>query len=183
MALDIQFKIALRWRPNSDSSNNSPLIFPKTTLTKQSSKFTFVTNQTCLSSLHHSSPPPPPPPSNGTRHTSLLVEKYNYNEHQRLRDLLEKLSNTNSCPLQILSDYGDWSKDQFWAVIKFLIHASRSPEALQVRSLSLSLSLSHTHTHTLTKKFLLLGVLRLLILCISSLVVEKKKKKKKTWVL
>ena len=139
MALDIQCKIALRWRPNSDSSNNSPLIFPKTTLTKQSSKFTFVTNQTCLSSLHHSSPPPPPP-SNGTRHTSLLVEKYNYNEHQRLRDLLEKLSNTNSCPLQILSDYGDWSKDQFWAVIKFLIHASRSPEALQVRSLSLSLS-------------------------------------------
>ena len=173
MALDIQCKIALRWRPNSDSSNNSPLIFPKTTLTKQSSKFTFVTNQTCLSSLHHSSPPPPPP-SNGTRHTSLLVEKYNYNEHQRLRDLLEKLSNTNACPLQILSDYGDWSKDQFWAVIKFLIHASRSPEALQVRSLSLSLS------HTLTQKFSLLGVLRLLILCISSLVIEEKKK---TWVL
>ncbi|XP_075653204.1 pentatricopeptide repeat-containing protein At4g14190, chloroplastic [Castanea sativa] len=131
MALGTQCKIAFRWRPNSDSSNNSPLIFPKTTLTKQFSKFTFVTNQTCLSSLHHSSPPPPPP-SNGTRHTSLLVEKYNYNEHQRLRDLLEKLSNTNSCPLQILTDYGDWTKEQFWVVIKFLIHASRSLEVLQV---------------------------------------------------
>ena len=155
MALDIQCKIAFRWRPNSDSGNNSPLIFPKTTLAKQSFKFTFVTNQTCLSSLHHSSPPPP---SNGTRPTSLLVEKYNYNEHQRLRDLLEKLSNTNSCPLQILTDYGDWTKDQFWAVVKFLIHASRSLEVLQVRSLSLSL----THTHTQTQKFSLLGVLRVI---------------------
>ena len=50
-------------------------------------------------------------------------------------------------------------------------------DLLKLFRFALSLSLSLSHTHTLTKKFSLLGVLRLLILCISSLVVEKKKKK------
>ena len=153
MALDFQCNIAFRWKPNSNSNPNSNssinnhknLLFPKTTLTKPFSKFTiFLTNQNSLiSSFHHS---PPHVNDNGTSQTAPLVE--NFNEHQSLRDLLGRLSNTNSCPLQILSDDGDWTKDQFWAVIRFLTHASRPHQILQVFSLSLSLS----DTHTLTQK-------------------------------
>lgn len=38
----------------------------------------------------------------------------------------------DSCPVQLLRDYGDWTKDQFWAVVRFLTHASRSKEIFQL---------------------------------------------------
>ncbi|KAK8493011.1 hypothetical protein V6N13_060503 [Hibiscus sabdariffa] len=85
----------------------------------------------CLSSLRPSPPPPPPPEAGSSRtHTTLLVETYHH--HRRLRALLEKLEKEGSCPLQILRDDGDWTKNDFWAAIRFLKHASRSNEILQV---------------------------------------------------
>ncbi|KAK9009707.1 hypothetical protein V6N11_036235 [Hibiscus sabdariffa] len=85
----------------------------------------------CLSSLRPSPPPPPPPDAGSSRtHTTLLVETYHH--HRRLRALLEKLEKEGSCPLQILRDDGDWTKNDFWAAIRFLKHASRSNEILQV---------------------------------------------------
>jgi hypothetical protein len=127
--------IAFTWRSNSDpnstsSSSSSNNIFPKTTLTKPSRKFPFLTTQTSLSCLQ-----PSPAHSNGTRYTTLPVET-SY-EHQKIRDLLEKLGKKNACPLLILRDDGDWTKDQFWAVVRFLKHASRSHEILQVLSILL----------------------------------------------
>ncbi|KAJ4955225.1 hypothetical protein NE237_012008 [Protea cynaroides] len=67
---------------------------------------------------------------NKTKHTTLLVETFH--ENQWLKTLLGKLSRKNSNPLQILQDDGDWSKDHFWAVMKFLKETSRSKDALQV---------------------------------------------------
>uniref|UniRef100_A0A2P2JC01 Uncharacterized protein MANES_05G198900 n=1 Tax=Rhizophora mucronata TaxID=61149 RepID=A0A2P2JC01_RHIMU len=63
-------------------------------------------------------------------HTTLLVESYY--EHQSLKALVDKLNKKASCPLEILQDDGDWSKDHFWTVIRFLQHSSRSKEILQV---------------------------------------------------
>ncbi|KAK8314600.1 hypothetical protein V6Z11_D01G181400 [Gossypium hirsutum] len=59
----------------------------------------------------------------------LLVETYH--QHCRLRALIEKLEKEGSCPMQILGDDGDWTKNDFWAAIKFLRHAFRSNEILQ----------------------------------------------------
>ncbi|KAF3456699.1 hypothetical protein FNV43_RR01353 [Rhamnella rubrinervis] len=86
----------------------------------------------CLPSLQPFSPLPPNavPQHNSTRHTTLLVETFH--EHRRLKSLLGKLSKKDSCPLRLLSEDGDWSKEQFWAVVEFLKHASRFNEILQV---------------------------------------------------
>ncbi|EEF46020.1 pentatricopeptide repeat-containing protein, putative [Ricinus communis] len=67
---------------------------------------------------------------NSIKHNTLLVESYH--EHQRLKALLARLNKKGSCPLQMLQDDADWSKDHFWAVIRFLRHSSRSDEILQV---------------------------------------------------
>ncbi|XP_028759560.1 pentatricopeptide repeat-containing protein At4g14190, chloroplastic [Neltuma alba] len=64
------------------------------------------------------------------QHKTLLVETYH--EHRILKSLLRKLQQQDSSPLRILEEDGDWSKDQFWAVVRFLKHASRSKEILQV---------------------------------------------------
>ncbi|KAG4158201.1 hypothetical protein ERO13_D02G105900v2 [Gossypium hirsutum] len=50
-------------------------------------------------------------------HTTLLVETYH--QHRRLRALIEKLVKEGSCPMQILGDDGDWTKNDFWAAVKF----------------------------------------------------------------
>ncbi|KAK8313836.1 hypothetical protein V6Z12_D01G135900 [Gossypium hirsutum] len=65
-------------------------------------------------------------------HTMLLVETYH--QHRRLMALIEKPENEGSCPMQILGDDGDWTKNDFWATVKFLKHAFRSNEILQVAS-------------------------------------------------
>ncbi|CAK7348103.1 unnamed protein product [Dovyalis caffra] len=64
-----------------------------------------------------------------TKHTTLLVESFH--EHKRLKSLLDNLKN-NQNPLQLLQQDGDWSRDHFWAVIKFLKHSGRSNQILPV---------------------------------------------------
>ncbi|KAK4266586.1 hypothetical protein QN277_027482 [Acacia crassicarpa] len=64
------------------------------------------------------------------QHKTLLVETYH--EHRILKSLLRKLHKQDSSPLHILQQDGDWSKDQFWSVVRFLKHAARSKEILQV---------------------------------------------------
>ncbi|KDP32571.1 hypothetical protein JCGZ_13121 [Jatropha curcas] len=71
-----------------------------------------------------------PQDDDSTKHKTLLMESYH--EHQKLKILLAKLNMKGSCPLQILHDDGDWSKDQFWFTIRFLKHSFRSEEVLQV---------------------------------------------------
>lgn len=67
---------------------------------------------------------------NPSKHKTLLAETSHENE--RLGVLIQKLNNKASSPLQTLSEDGDWSKQQFWAVIRFLKRTSRSGEILQV---------------------------------------------------
>ena len=85
--------------------------------------------------------------NNPTKHTTLLVETLHENE--RLGVLIQKLSNKDSSPLQILRDDGDWNKQHFWAVIRFLKDASRSSEILPVIFLLLPL---HFLSHIVTPK-------------------------------
>ncbi|XP_052489878.1 uncharacterized protein LOC105793990 [Gossypium raimondii] len=86
----------------------------------------------CLSSLRlsPSTPRRPPDGCSSKTHTTLLVETYH--QHRRLRALIEKLEKEGSCPMQILGDDGDWTKNDFWAAVKFLRHAFRSNEILKV---------------------------------------------------
>ncbi|KAH7521538.1 hypothetical protein FEM48_Zijuj07G0044200 [Ziziphus jujuba var. spinosa] len=70
------------------------------------------------------------PQHSSATHTTLLVETFH--QHRSLKALLKKLSKKDSCPLQVLSEDGDWSREHFWAVIGFLKHASRFNEILQV---------------------------------------------------
>lgn len=104
--------------------------FPKTLTTKLSCKAEPFT-----SSLHFAQCLPSPlqpdvaPDSSSTKHTTLLVETFH--EHQRLKALLQKLIN-GFCPLQLLGEDGDWTKDQLWAAIRFLKHTFRFNEILQV---------------------------------------------------
>ncbi|XP_050238614.1 pentatricopeptide repeat-containing protein At4g14190, chloroplastic-like [Mercurialis annua] len=67
---------------------------------------------------------------NSTKHKTLLVESFH--EHQRFKELLARLNKKGSCPLLMLEEDGDWSKDHFWTVIRFLRQCSRSDEILQV---------------------------------------------------
>ncbi|XP_062109269.1 pentatricopeptide repeat-containing protein At4g14190, chloroplastic [Humulus lupulus] len=68
--------------------------------------------------------------SSTTQHTTLLVDTFH--EHRILKNLIKKLSRTGSCPLQLLRQDGDWTKENFWAVVTSLRHQSRSMEILQV---------------------------------------------------
>lgn len=70
-----------------------------------------------------------------TKHATLLVESYH--EYQALNALIQRLNRKVSCPFQILQRDGDWTKDHFWAVVKFLKNSSRIKQISQVLSLSL----------------------------------------------
>ncbi|KAG7615908.1 Pentatricopeptide repeat-containing protein chloroplastic [Arabidopsis thaliana] len=61
-----------------------------------------------------------------TQPTSLL------HHHRFLSSLTRRLSLSGSCPLRLLQEDGDWSKDHFWAVIRFLRQSSRLHEILPV---------------------------------------------------
>ncbi|VVB01208.1 unnamed protein product [Arabis nemorensis] len=65
-----------------------------------------------------------------TQPTSLLLSG-SFN-HRFLSSLLRRLGIPGSCPLRLLQEDGDWSKDHFWAVIRFLRHSSRLHEILPV---------------------------------------------------
>ncbi|ESQ56233.1 hypothetical protein EUTSA_v10027442mg [Eutrema salsugineum] len=66
-----------------------------------------------------------------TQSTSLLSDSYHHH-HRFLNSLPRRLSRTGSCPLRLLREDGDWSKHQFWAVVRFLRHSSRLHEILPV---------------------------------------------------
>ncbi|KAG4111242.1 hypothetical protein ERO13_D13G096925v2, partial [Gossypium hirsutum] len=89
----------------------------------------------CYLSSLRSSPSTPRQPLDGCSsktHTTLLVETYH--QHRRLKALIEKSEKEGSCPMQILGDDGDWTKNDFWTAVKFLRHAFRSNEILQLQS-------------------------------------------------
>lgn len=108
--------------------SNTHLLFPKTQTPKPS---TTTTLSLCHAHFFSPSPLPPHKTSSSTKHTTLHVEPSH--EYHKLRALLDILMEKDCCPLQLLRDDGDWTIDQFWAVIRFLIHASRPKEILQVR--------------------------------------------------
>ncbi|KAG4163007.1 hypothetical protein ERO13_D01G146401v2, partial [Gossypium hirsutum] len=118
-------KVILRWQ-SLINSNNKKSILIQTHFLKSTRHYC------CLSSLRSSPLTPRRPPDGcySKTHTMLLVETYH--QHCRLRALIEKLEKEGSCPMQILGDDGDWTKNDFWAAIKFLRHAFRSNEILQV---------------------------------------------------
>ncbi|KAK6279330.1 hypothetical protein POUND7_019597 [Theobroma cacao] len=120
LTLNLRCKITLRWQSTYDNKKKMKIFcgtqFPK------------ATRHCCLSSIRPS--PPGPDGSSCKNHTALLVETYHH--HRRLKALLERLEKDDSCPLQMLRDDGDWTKDIFWVVIRFLRRASRSNEILQV---------------------------------------------------
>ncbi|KAJ1426692.1 Tetratricopeptide-like helical domain superfamily [Sesbania bispinosa] len=116
------FCLALNPNSRGSKSRNSSVF------TKPFAKFTSLTTR-----IGHASFDPLPPLTDSvsdSKHTTLLVETYHV--HNSLRNLLAKLEKEDSCPLHILSEDGDWSKDHFWAVVRFLKKASRFTEILQV---------------------------------------------------
>ncbi|KAK9159806.1 hypothetical protein Syun_006147 [Stephania yunnanensis] len=52
--------------------------------------------------------------AHSTKHITHLVETFH--EHKRLKNLLRKLYKKDSSPVHILTDEGDWTKDEFWTV-------------------------------------------------------------------
>lgn len=74
-----------------------------------------------------------------TEHTTLLVETFH--EHRKFKTLLKRLSKNDSCPMRLLREDGDWSKEHFWAVVRFLRHGSRTKEIVQVLFLVFALYL------------------------------------------
>ncbi|GLT80556.1 hypothetical protein SLA2020_519900 [Shorea laevis] len=123
--LNIHRSTALTWKSRKDTIFFKPLLNPKP------KPFTSFPTLIALSSLGSSSPAPAPSHhTSSSMHTTLLVEAYH--NHRRLKALLHKLEEEKACPLQLLRDDGDWIKDHFWAVIKFLRYSSRCKEILQV---------------------------------------------------
>ncbi|XP_072069898.1 uncharacterized protein [Arachis hypogaea] len=111
------------------SSKNKTIFF----FFKPSSKFQSLTTQARLASSIHPLSPPPPSTNHAildSKHTTLLVEAYHV--HRGLGILLRKLDSIDGDPLRILTEDGDWPKEYFWAVVKFLKNASRFSEILQV---------------------------------------------------
>lgn len=64
--------------------------------------------------------------------TSLLLSDSHHHHQRFLSSLLRRLDRPGSCPLRLLQEDGDWSKDHFWAVIRFLRHSSRLHDILPV---------------------------------------------------
>ncbi|OVA12985.1 Pentatricopeptide repeat [Macleaya cordata] len=132
-------------------------------------------NLLCFSSLS-SSPKPyikphyhhhETPQKDSTKPKTLLVETLH--ETRRLRELVNKLNKEDSNPLEILRDEGDWSKDQFWTVTRFLKETSRSKEVLQVFDLWKNLEKTRINEVNYEKIILLLGEVGLMEEAVSSL--------------
>ncbi|KAM7266176.1 hypothetical protein ACFE04_004073 [Oxalis oulophora] len=90
-----------------------------------------------------------------TKHTTLVVESYH--QHQSLNELIVRLKRKGSCPLQLLTEDGDWTKDYFWAVIVFLVNTSRSSEILQVFNMWGNIEKSRINEFNYAKVMRLLG--------------------------
>ncbi|KAI3890165.1 hypothetical protein MKW92_037136 [Papaver armeniacum] len=111
--------------------NNS--IWCKTLILKTPPLKSHTRNFLCFSSLP--SPKPYIKPYNQT-HDKTQEKDLNSaklkTQTQKLKDLVNKLNQEESNPLQILRDEGDWSKDEFWTVIRFLKETSQYNQILQV---------------------------------------------------
>ncbi|KAG4975461.1 hypothetical protein JHK84_032585 [Glycine max] len=92
-----------------------------TVFRKPFAKFSSLTTKICHASYHRFA---------DKKHTTLLVETYHL--HHSLRALLAKLENEYSNPLHMLAEDADWSKDHFWAVVRFLKSSSNFTHILQV---------------------------------------------------
>ncbi|GMP78184.1 hypothetical protein CsSME_00034224 [Camellia sinensis var. sinensis] len=79
---------------------------------------------------HHQTPKHVNRRNNSRKQTTPFVDTFH--ENMDLKTLLEKLKKRGSDPLQILKDDGDWTKDHFWAVLRFLLESSRSKDVPQV---------------------------------------------------
>ncbi|KAG6510504.1 pentatricopeptide repeat-containing protein At4g14190, chloroplastic-like [Zingiber officinale] len=65
------------------------------------------------------------------RHRTLLVDTFHRNNG--LRSLIHEASiNSGSSALQLLEKDGDWTEDNLWAMVSFLVETGRAEEALQV---------------------------------------------------
>ncbi|XP_014521738.1 pentatricopeptide repeat-containing protein At4g14190, chloroplastic [Vigna radiata var. radiata] len=117
-----QCVLLLKLNPNCRRSKSSCSVFPKPYAT-----FPSLTTQICHASFHRL---PFADTVSDTKHRTLLVETYHH--HGSLRALLVKLEREDSNPVNILAQDGDWSKDHFWAAVRFLKHATRFAEILQV---------------------------------------------------
>ncbi|PON95521.1 Pentatricopeptide repeat [Trema orientale] len=93
--------------------------------------------------------------TSSTEHTTLLVDTFH--EHRMLKSLLRRLSKMGSCPLRLLRQDGDWTKDHFWAVVAFLRHHSRSMEILQVFDMWKSIETSRINELNYNKIIKVLG--------------------------
>lgn len=70
-------------------------------------------------------------PTSSPNPASLIAAKA-FDEQSTYTSLVERLQVQGSCPLRLLRDDGYWNRDQFWAVVDFLKHASRSHQILRV---------------------------------------------------
>ncbi|KAI8005046.1 Pentatricopeptide repeat-containing protein [Camellia lanceoleosa] len=112
VTLDISGKATLTLKSNFNKNKNNSLC--KTLPIKT---HTTLTNRT-------SSTNPPSSP--------LHLKRNSHHHHHQTPKHLKK---RGSDPLQILKDDRDWTKDHFWAVLRFLVQSSRSKEVPQVNSL------------------------------------------------
>ncbi|CAJ1850243.1 unnamed protein product [Sphenostylis stenocarpa] len=108
----------------SKSSSNSVFLKPF-------AKFPSLTTQIRHASFHRL--PSFADTVSDSKHTTLLVETYHL--HDSFRAFIAKLQREDSNPLHILAQDGDWSKDHFWAAVRFLQNSSRFAEILQVGTL------------------------------------------------
>ncbi|KAG1360698.1 pentatricopeptide repeat-containing protein, chloroplastic [Cocos nucifera] len=131
-------KLALGSFAGGPSARNSPT-------SSSSSPFSFFPISRAISSppplrssarqvpYHHHHPLPKERGGEDPRqqqHKTVLVETFHRNN--RLKALLGELSRKGSNPVRLLRRDGDWTHDQLWAAVTFLVEAGRAPEALQV---------------------------------------------------
>ncbi|MCL7029781.1 hypothetical protein MKW94_004212 [Papaver nudicaule] len=124
-------------------------LFCKTLVLKTPPFKTPTRNFLCFSSLS-SSPKPyiKPQEKDSTKQIT---------QTQKLKDLVNKLNQEESNPLQILKDEGDWCKDQFWTVIRFLKETSQYNQILQVFELWKNIEKTRIDEVSYEKIIVLLG--------------------------
>lgn len=78
------------------------------------------------------------PSHSPTKHATLLLDTFH--QHHTLKSLLSHLHKKDFCPFKLLQHQGDWKRDHFWVVVKFLSQASRSHQILKVLLLPFNIS-------------------------------------------
>ncbi|CAL5347803.1 unnamed protein product [Camellia sinensis] len=138
VTLDISGKAIMTLKSNFNKNNNNSLcktlpIKTHTTLTNPTSSTNPPSSPLHLKRNshhhHHQTLKHVNPRNNSRKQTIHFVDTFR--ENKDLKTLLEKLKKRGSDPLQILKDDGDWTKDHFWAVFRFLLQSSRSKEVPQ----------------------------------------------------